>query len=48
MFDFAAAKPETVPAEVAALFAPLDRDRHDVLIAFGWGMAEDLAARYGS
>ncbi|HET9691596.1 MAG TPA: hypothetical protein VFP61_10615 [Acidimicrobiales bacterium] len=48
VFDFSAAKPEKVDAEVAALFAPLDHDRHDVLIAFGWGMAEDLAGRYGS
>ncbi|MCU4183656.1 hypothetical protein K6U06_04740 [Acidiferrimicrobium sp. IK] len=48
VFDFASAKPETVPEDVAALFAPLDTDRRDVLIAFGWGMAEDLAERYGS
>ena len=30
--------------EVAAFFAPLDRERGDYLIAFGWAMAEDLAA----
>ncbi|MST31835.1 hypothetical protein GHK86_03720 [Acidimicrobiaceae bacterium USS-CC1] len=48
VFDFAAAKPEDVEADVAAFFAPLDHARHDVLIAFGWGMAEDLAARYSS
>ncbi len=29
--------------EVAAFFAPLDRQRGDYLIAFGWAMAEDLA-----
>ncbi|HEX3426552.1 MAG TPA: hypothetical protein VHT30_10510 [Acidimicrobiales bacterium] len=42
--DDAAAK---AAAEVAEFFAPVDRSRQDVLIAFGWGMAEDLASRYG-
>ncbi len=46
VFDFSAAKPEAVPADVAALFEPLDAERNDVLIAFGWAMAEDLASRY--
>jgi hypothetical protein len=32
---------------LTAFFAPLDHGRRDVLIAFGWGMAEDLASRYG-
>jgi len=48
VFDFDVAKPEAVAADVAAFFEPLDHDRGDVLIAFGWGMAEDLAARYSS
>ncbi len=48
VFDFSATKPETVAPEVASFFAPLDAARHDVLVAFGWGMAEDLASRYGS
>ena len=48
VFDFAAAKPETVDPEVAALFGDLDADRHDVLIGFGWAMAEDLASKYGA
>lgn len=48
VFDFASAKPETIAPEVAAFFEPLDPARHDVLIAFGWGMAEDLAAKYSS
>ncbi|MGH9283238.1 MAG: hypothetical protein ACRD0S_09935 [Acidimicrobiales bacterium] len=30
--------------DIAAFFAPLDRERGDFLIAFGWAMAEDLAA----
>jgi hypothetical protein len=46
VFDFSAA--DAVPAEVAAFFAPLDRSRGDALVAFGWGMAEDLAERYSS
>lgn len=46
VFDFSAAKPETVDSEVAALFEPLDAGRQDVLIAFGWAMAEELAAKY--
>ena len=42
--DHEALKPETIDAEVASYFKPLDRDRGDYLIAFGWAMAEDLAA----
>ena len=46
VFDFSVAKPEVIEAEVAALFDALDHDRRDVLIGFGWAMAEDLAAKY--
>lgn len=46
VFDFSAAKPESVDAEVATLFGGLDADRHDVLIGFGWAMAEELASKY--
>jgi len=45
-FDFSATKPEAVPEDVAAFFEPLDHDRRDVLIAFGWAMAEDLATKF--
>jgi hypothetical protein len=45
-FDFSATKPESVPAEVDAFFEPLDAERRDVLIAFGWAMAEELANKY--
>jgi hypothetical protein len=45
-FDFSPAKLNEVDEEVSAFFEPLDRGRGDVLIAFGWGMAEDLASRY--
>lgn len=47
-FDFSASRPESVDAEVAALFEALDPQRRDVLIAFGWSMAEDLASKYGA
>ena len=46
VMDFQSLKPETIDGEVAAFFAPLDAERRDCLIAFGWGMAEDLAAKY--
>jgi hypothetical protein len=45
-FDYASAKPESVVTEVEAFFEALDHDRGDVLIAFGWAMAEDLAGKY--
>jgi hypothetical protein len=42
--DFSGSKPESIDPAVAAFFAPLDLDRRDTLVAFGWAMAEDLAA----
>jgi hypothetical protein len=42
--DHESLKPETIDATVAGYFKPLKRDRGDYLIAFGWAMAEDLAA----
>ena len=47
VLDFETLKPEAVDTEVAAFLAPIDRERHDCLIAFGWAMAEELAARHG-
>ena len=44
VLDHEALKPEDTDPEVAALFSGLDRSRGDSLIAFGWAMAEDLAA----
>ncbi len=44
LFDYA---PRKVPArvvELAELFERLDSERRDTLVAFGWAMAEDLAA----
>jgi len=43
--DYEAAVPEAVDGDVAALFELVDRARGDSLVAFGWAMAEDLAAR---
>lgn len=43
--DVESAKPESISAEVAQFFATLDRPNGDVLVTFGWAMAEDLAAR---
>lgn len=48
VFDYEAPDPKKVNRQVASLFEPLDRERHDVLIGFGWGMAEDLVSRYSS
>ena len=45
-FDYSSLKPESVSPEVAVLLEPLDRERGDVLIAFGWAMAEELASKY--
>ena len=43
VFDHEALKPETIKADVAAYFEPLNHEKGDYLIAFGWAMAEDLA-----
>jgi hypothetical protein len=48
LLDHEPAKPEAVNADVAAFFEPLDRANHDVLVAFGWAMAEDLVTRVGA
>ena len=41
-FDFVHSKPQA-SAEVAELFAAVDPEAGDRLVAFGWAMAEDLA-----
>jgi hypothetical protein len=41
-FDFVHSKPQ-VTEEVVALFAAVDPEAGDRLVAFGWAMAEDLA-----
>lgn len=43
LLDHTAAKAESV-AGLEELFAPIDVLRRDVLVAFGWAMAEDLAS----
>jgi hypothetical protein len=44
VFDHETLKPEGIDPAVAAFFKPLNRKRGDHLIAFGWAMAEGLAA----
>lgn len=44
IFDYVAPDHHEVHVEVAAYFAELDIDNGDVLIGFGWAMAEDLDA----
>jgi hypothetical protein len=41
--DYVAARPKDDP-DVGKLFVGMDADRGDRLVAFGWAMAEDLAA----
>ena len=45
--DHEALKPDAVDSEIKKLFQPLDRNRGDSLVVFGWAMADDLAARVG-
>jgi hypothetical protein len=42
LFDYESLKPESMPADVVALFTGTRPSKGDVLIAFGWAMAEDL------
>jgi len=44
MLDYAPRRPPALAAKLAELFMPLDSSRRDSLVAFGWAMAEDLAA----
>ena len=44
VLDHELLKADGIDPQVKAYFKPLDRKRGDVLIAFGWAMAEDLAA----
>ena len=42
VFDHECTKPDKIDAEVAGLFDDIDAGSGDVLIAFGWAMAEEL------
>lgn len=44
VLDYAPALPEAVAGALVSFFEPIDAERHDCLVAFGWAMAEDLAA----
>lgn len=47
-FDYSPTEDTKLDPELSAFFEPLDLPRGDVLIAFGWAMAEDLASRFGA
>jgi hypothetical protein len=42
LFDHESQKPDKIDPAVAAFFEGVDRAKGDVLIGFGWAMAEDL------
>lgn len=42
LFDYESAKPEKIPADVAAFLGGVDQDEGGYLIAFAWAMAENL------
>lgn len=42
VFDHDSAKPESIPADVVALFDDIDEDKGDALVGFGWALADDL------
>ena len=44
MLDFSPRKAPAIAGKLAELFSPVDTSRRDTLVAFGWAMAEDLAA----
>ena len=45
LLDHETLKPESISPEVSAFFGSLDRANGDVVVTFGWAMAEELAAR---
>ena len=45
ILDHESMKPDAINEAVRAFFAPLDRTNGDVVVTFGWAMAEELAAR---
>ena len=48
VLDHESLKPESITEDVRGFFATLERANGDVLVTFGWAMAEDLAARVAS
>ena len=48
VFDYEPEDPTEVDEDVAGLMAAMDGERHDVLIAFGWAMSEELASGFKS
>ncbi|HMK97631.1 MAG TPA: hypothetical protein VK425_08815 [Acidimicrobiales bacterium] len=48
VFDHDPESAQDIDAHLAELMSGLDRERRDVLIAFGWAMSEELAAGFRS
>jgi hypothetical protein len=48
VFDYEPEDPTELDPNVIELTDPLDADRRDVLIAFGWAMSEELASGFKS
>jgi hypothetical protein len=44
VLDYECAEADAVNADMAGFFSTLDRTRGDAVVAFGWAMAENLAA----
>lgn len=45
ILDYETLKPEKIDMELDQFFKPLNMNRHDTLVVFGWAMAEPLAAQ---
>ena len=45
LLDHETLKPESISLEIAQFFEKLDRVNGDVVVTFGWAMAEELAIR---
>jgi hypothetical protein len=45
LLDHEMVKPESISPEIAQFFEKLDRTNGDVVVTFGWAMAEELATR---
>jgi hypothetical protein len=48
VLDYETLKPESIDPEVKTFFGPLNIANGDVVVAFGWAMAEALASRVAS
>ncbi|MDQ6945581.1 MAG: hypothetical protein M3256_04750, partial [Actinomycetota bacterium] len=44
VLDFDCVEADSIDPDIQGFFATLDRNRGDAVVAFGWAMAETLAA----